>query len=103
MYIAVIWPNLRALSNLNDVSQIIKAVFQPEVERNATYFPQLTFHERISAVQVISATNCIIAALLFGVILLQIGEWYVDRLHEYEVNKRRNEQIAKLEQSRKSK
>ena len=100
MYIAVTWPNLRALYKPNDVFYIFKAVFEPEVQRSEKYFPPLTFRERMSIVQVIAATNCIIAALLFGVLLLQIGEWYVERLHANEVNKHRNEQIAKLEQQR---
>ncbi|WFD35860.1 Protein csh3 [Malassezia cuniculi] len=100
MYIAVIWPNLRALANPTEAGYIVKAVFETELERNSNSFPPLTFHERLSVVQVVSATNIIIAALLFGVLLLQIGQWYVDRQHLNELNKRRNEQIAKLEQQR---
>ena len=61
---------------------------------NYEFYP-LTSRERVSVVQVIGATNVIITALLAGVLLMQVGEWYATRLDRISENKHRQEMIAK--------
>ena len=98
IYIATTWPNLGALANPNDENAMLRAVF--ERPTTPTEFKGLTRRDRASIVQVVSATNLIVAAMLLGVLMLQFGEWYVDKLHAAEVNRRREESIANLDRKR---
>ncbi|WFD04446.1 Protein csh3 [Malassezia obtusa] len=102
MYLCVTLPNLRALIHPKDEYYIVRGVYEASkarVEQGNTAMP-LNTTERISLVQVISATNVIIAALLFGVLLFQGGEWYAIRQDRMLEEKVRKEQIAKLEAQR---
>lgn len=99
MYVAILWPNLSALANPTDRFAAMKAVYD-KPDTLPEDFAGLTPENRFSILQVTAATNMIIAALLFGVILLQLGEWYVDRQHRAELDKRREEAIAKLDKQR---
>lgn len=104
MYLSVTLPNLRALAHPKDEYYVSRGVYEASKARqdgNTTM--ALTQTERISLVQVISATNVIIAALLFGVLLLQGGEWYAIRQDRKLEEKVRLEQIAKLEAQRNEK
>lgn len=104
MYLSVTLPNLRALAHPKDEYYVARGVYEASKARqdgNTTM--ALTQTERISLVQVISATNVIIAALLFGVLLLQGGEWYAIRQDRKLEEKVRLEQIAKLEAQRNEK
>ncbi|WFC96844.1 Protein csh3 [Malassezia brasiliensis] len=101
MYLIVTLPNMRALQNPAEEYYIIRGVFEKASHRseNDAAMP-LTNRERVSLVQVIAATNVIIAALLFGVLLFQGGEWYAIRQDRKLEEQVRKEQIAKLEAQR---
>lgn len=102
MYLTVTLPNLRALANPKDEYYVIRGVYEASshrLEEGNGGIP-LNQRERVSLVQVIAATNVIIAALLLGVLLLQGGEWYAIREDRKMEEKVRKEQIAKLEAQR---
>ncbi|PKI84478.1 Protein csh3 [Malassezia vespertilionis] len=100
MYLSVILPNIRALVHSSDEYYLLRAVFEHSTERASDPTMELILEERVSLVQVISATNLMIAAALFGVLLLQGGEWYAIRQDRINEDKHRRESIAKLDGQR---
>ncbi|SHO78161.1 Similar to S.cerevisiae protein SHR3 (Endoplasmic reticulum packaging chaperone) [Malassezia sympodialis ATCC 42132] len=98
MYVAVSIPNMRVLARPDEPSIVHRAVFDAESYRKVENysFQPLSFQETASVVQVIGATNVIITAMLAGVLLMQLGEWYSIRLDRIAENKQRQESIAKL-------
>ncbi|WFD27744.1 Protein csh3 [Malassezia nana] len=102
MYVSVSIPNMRALAKPDEPMIVNRAVFDAEAYRKVENykFQPLSFHETGSVVQVIGATNVIITAMLAGVLLMQLGEWYAIRLDHIAENKQRQESIAKLDAHR---
>jgi hypothetical protein len=97
MYVSIEIPNMRVLARPTERNIVNRAVYDADDKRkleNYEFYP-LTSRERVSVVQVIGATNVIITALLAGVLLMQVGEWYATRLDRISENKHRQEMIAK--------
>ncbi len=106
MYGAVSVPNLRILADPNDLVMLERSSVRTSREKQAELHAKgladapaeglMTEDERIQALRVIAAGNTIIMALLAGVVLLQVSEWYLDRQETIAKNKQREQQMAEI-------
>lgn len=105
MYVVVIVPNLKLLSDPTNLDLLNRSSIRTErdsviLEAGGVppqyYDTPLTQNERISALRIIAATNTIIMALLSGVVLLQCAEVWIEESEKKEANKRREEAAEEL-------
>ncbi|CAO1618389.1 unnamed protein product [Sympodiomycopsis kandeliae] len=105
MYVVVIVPNLKLLSDPTNLDLLNRSSIRTErdsiiMSSGGTppelYDTPLTQNERISALRIIAATNTIIMALLGGVVLLQCSEVYIEESEKKEAEKKREQAAEEL-------
>lgn len=105
MYVVVIVPNLKLLSDPTNLDLLNRSSIRTERDTVILdaggvppqyYDSPLTQNERISALRIIAATNTIIMALLSGVVLLQGAEVYIEETEKKEAEKRREQAAEEL-------
>ncbi|KAN0061445.1 Protein csh3 [Thecaphora frezii] len=107
MYGGVCVPNLRLLADPTNMHLLHRsAIFtqrdtqRDSYEKGLSSVPPpegpITDDERVSCIRIISATNTISAALLAGVVILQISEWYLERQEKIQQEQERKRQAQLL-------
>ena len=106
MYGAVSIPNLRLLSNPDDMQLLNRSSIRQQRDHQAEAAAKglaleppvgpLTEDERIATLRILAATNSIIMGLLAGVVILQVSDWWLDRQERMEKNAERERQMADI-------
>ena len=114
MYLGVAVPNLRLISDPTNMRLLLSSSIQTQRQSQleafekgeSTFKPSdgpMTQDEKVAAIRIVSASNTICAVLLFGVLVLQISEWYLERQEAVEAEKRRKQQQKELADAKKDK
>ncbi|KDN52351.1 hypothetical protein K437DRAFT_243822 [Tilletiaria anomala UBC 951] len=106
MYGAVSVPNLRLIANPNNVDYLDRSSIRTQREKQAEDAAKgiapppptgpMTGEERIAALRILGATNSIIVAMLAGVVLLQVSDWYLGRQEKLAKDAEREKQMAEI-------
>lgn len=105
MYVVVIVPNLKLLSDPSNLDLLNRSSIRTERDQVILdaggvpphlYDTPLTQNERVSALRIIAATNTIIMGLLSGVVVLQGAEVYVEETEKKEAEKQREQAAEEL-------
>lgn len=114
MYLGVAVPNLRLISDPTNIKLLYNSAIQTQRQSQMEAFEKgesdfkpsdgpMTQDEKVAAIRIISASNTICAVLLFGVLVLQVSEWYLERQDAIEAEKRRRKQAKELADAKKDK
>ncbi|PWN52350.1 hypothetical protein IE53DRAFT_405197 [Violaceomyces palustris] len=108
MYGGVTIPNIKLLNDPTNESLISRSALQTQREAQASLFTSsegkaqppptgpMTPDERVSTIRILGATNVICVALLAGVVILQVSEWWMERSEKLEAEQRRQKAAAAL-------
>lgn len=103
MYAAVAIPNVRLLTDPNNEALLQRSSIRTQREDIAAdegappiATGPMTPDERVAALRILAASNTICAFLLAGIVLLQFGEWWIERGEKLDQEKERARAVAAL-------
>ena len=106
MYAGVSIPNLRLISDPQNIAYLDRSSIKTQREYQARNAQKgigsgpptgaMNEEERIAALRILAATNSIILALLAGVLLLQVSDWYLDRTERLSKQAEKEKQMAEI-------